>query len=316
MPGRASVSAVIVSYNTRERTLQCLARLTEQSVAAPFEVVVVDNASSDGSADAIEQAFPGVRVLRLLENVGFGRAVNRAAATISSDFLMLLNPDAETVGPVVDNFVDVATRQPGHGLYVGRSLRSDGSDDGYSIRGLPSLWSLFTAATGIRSLAPSARWANPESLPHLDRSQPHEVPAVSGCILLIDRELFARIDGFDPRYFMYCEDIDLSVRARVAGARPLLVPTVKVLHDVGGSSSSVRQKVMVMRGKTTFLRHHWPRSAMALGLALMRVEVLTRAVAGGVGLGSADWISVWRSRTTWLGGWPPVDEQRVLSAMQ
>jgi GT2 family glycosyltransferase len=302
------------AYNTRDRTLQCLARLTEQPVARPFEVVVVDNASSDGSADAIEKAFPDVRVMRLAENVGFGRAVNRASATISSDFLMLLNPDAEAVGPIVDNFVEFATRRPGHGLYAGRSLRPDGSDDGYSVRGVPSPWSSFTAATGIRSLLPSAGWANPESLPHLDRNLPHEVPAVSGCILLIDRDLFTRIDGFDPRYFMYCEDIDLSVRARAAGARPLLVPTVKVLHDLGGSSSSVRQKTMVMRGKATFIRQHWSRPAAAFGMALMRLEVLTRALARRIGLGSADWASVWRSRATWLEGWPPVDEQRVVPA--
>jgi GT2 family glycosyltransferase len=307
----ASVSAVIVSYNTRDRTLDCLARLLMQPVNVPFEVVVVDNASSDGSAAAIERAFPQVRVMCLPENVGFGRAINRAASTISSDFLMLLNPDAEAVGPIVDNFVEAATQTPGHGIYAGRSLRADGSDDGYSVRGVPTLWSLFAAASGLRSLLPSVRWANPEGLPHLDRKQAHVVQAVSGCVLLIDRDLFTDIDGFDPQYFMYCEDTDFSVRARAAGARPLLCPSVKVIHDIGGSSGSVRQKVMLLRGKITFIKRHWSRPRATIGTALMKLEIAMRALAGRLGFGSSDWPAVWRDRATWCDGWPALDEPRV-----
>jgi GT2 family glycosyltransferase len=307
----ASVTAVIVSYNTRDRTLDCLARLLTQPVNVPFEIVVVDNASSDGSAAAIERAFPQVRVMCLPENVGFGRAINRAASTISSDFLMLLNPDAEAVGPVVDNLVEAAIRMPGHGIYAGRSLRADGSDDGYSVRGVPTLWSLLTAASGLMSLLPSVRWANPDGLPHLDRERAHVVPAVSGCVLLIDRDLFADIDGFDPQYFMYCEDIDFSVRARAAGARPLLCPTVKVIHDIGGSSGSLRQKGMLLRGKITFIQRHWSRPRAAVGIALIKLEIAMRALASRLGFGSSDWPAVWRDRATWRDGWPALDEPRV-----
>jgi GT2 family glycosyltransferase len=124
------------------------------------------------------------------------------------------------------------------------------------------------------------------------------VPAVSGCLLLIDRPLWQQLGGFTPDYFMYSEDIDLSARARDLGARPVLVPEAQLLHVGGAASSTVNKRIMVLRGKTTFVRLRWSPGHAKLARLLISAGVLVRALAG------AGWRDVWRQRATWLAGWP------------
>ncbi|WFE30203.1 glycosyltransferase family 2 protein [Solwaraspora sp. WMMD791] len=316
---RPDVSVVIVSYNTRELILRCLTELyaslaTAPSVSVTAEVVVVDNASTDGSADAVAERFPQVRLVRLTDNVGFGRGVNRGALVSSGRYLLCLNPDTEPVGNPVAALVDFADRHPGHGMYTGRTLRPDGTDDNYSCWGLPTLWSTVGFATGLSTVLRGRAWADPEGLPNYDRRTVREVPALSGCLLLIERELFGRLGGFDPRYFLYSEDIDLSTRARALGARPVLTPDAQVVHLVGASSSSEGQRIRLLRGRSTYLRQHWSPTRARLGIGLLTAGVGLRAL-GRTLLGrdrsrGVDWVDVWRSRGDWAPGYPPVDEDR------
>jgi N-acetylglucosaminyl-diphospho-decaprenol L-rhamnosyltransferase len=308
-----TASVVIVSYNTRDLTLRCLDRLAASNTGGvDYDIIVVDNASRDGSADAIARGHPAVRLIRLAENVGWGRGVNRAAMASRSEYLLLLNPDAEPIGDVVAELVRFARRHPGHRLYTGRTLTADGADDGYSCWGLPSLWSCFTYASGLSTAFKARRWANPEGLPGYDRRTAREVPAVSGCLLLVEREFFAELGGFDPRYFLYSEDIDLSRRARDRGARPMVDPDAMVVHVGGASSSSVGQRVKILRGKTTYLRRHFTPTRALTGRAMLAAGVGLRAMAAKAGVGGrgTDWPAIWRERRTWLAGWPPLDEPR------
>lgn len=314
MSGPAA-SVVIVSYNTRTLTLRCLTKLREASQnPADVEIILVDNASHDGSADEIAERFPDVKLIRLAENVGWGRAVNRGAAISRARYLLLLNPDTEPVGDVVADLVGFARERPGHGLYTGRTLTGYGADDRYSCWGLPSLWSYFCFATGLSTAFRRWRWANPEGLPDYDRRSVREVPAVSGCLMLVERGLFDELGGFDPQYFLYSEDIDLSARARQLGARPVVYPGAAVVHVGGASSSSVSQRVMILRGKITYVRRHWSPRRAWLGAAMLVAGVGLRALAGAVlrgeGSRAVGWGAVWRDRRVWLAGWPPVDEPR------
>lgn len=327
----SDVSIVIVSYNTRVLTLNCLQALFASGTQrVRFDVTVVDNASTDGSADAVAARFPEVRLIRLAENVGWGRAVNRGAVGTPGRYLLLLNPDTIPVGHPVDELVTFAWARPGHRLYTGRTLHPDGSDDGYSCFGLPSLTGLVGFATGMSTILKHSGWANPEGLPGYDRRSVREVPAISGCLMLIERDLFYQLAGFDPRYFLYSDDIDLCLRARACGARPVLVPQATVIHMLGASSSSTAQRVRILRGKATYLRQHWSAPRARLGIGLLLAGVALRAVAGrspvldrsrGVRSRHApsgstpagegvDWATVWRQRRTWAAGWPPVDEPR------
>lgn len=312
---RPNASVVIVSYNTRELTRRCLRELlASRTPEVSFDITVIDNASSDASADAIAADFPDVRLTRLNENVGWGRAVNRGVVASDGDYLLLLNPDATPVGHLVADLVTFARRHPEHGIYTGRTLKPDGSDDMYSCSGLPSMWGYFSFATGLSTALPQRRWANPEGLPDYDRRSVREVPAVSGCCMLVERELFNRLGGFDPVYFLYSEDIDLCTRARALGARPVVVPDAAVVHVGGASSSSEGQRVRLLRGRATYLRRHWPRSRARLALGLMTAGIGLRALGKSL-LGKersrgVDWTSVWRERRVWLAGWPEVDEPR------
>ena len=291
------VSVVLVSYNTRELTLKNLAGL-QAGTAVPIEIIVVDNASTDNSAAAIGHAYPEVRVLRLPANVGFGNAVNLGAAQATGRWILLINPDTEPVGDVIRTLVEFAGSHPEHRIYTGRTLRADHTDDGHSVHALPSLWGYVCFATGLSSLRRRSPLFNPDELPGLDRVIGGEVPAVSGCLLLIDRPLWQQLGGFTPDYFMYSEDIDLSARARELGARPVLVPEAQLLHVGGAASSTVNKRIMVLRGKTTFVRLRWSPGRARLARLLLSAGVLLRATAG------PGWRDVWRQRATWLDGWP------------
>jgi N-acetylglucosaminyl-diphospho-decaprenol L-rhamnosyltransferase len=303
------VSVVLVSYNTRELTLRCLSALHAGSGRdVEFDVIVVDNASRDGSADAIAAEYPTVRLLRLDENVGWGQGINRAAAVSRADYLLLLNPDTVPRGALVDELVGFARTHPGHGIYTGRTLHPSGEDDGYSCQRLPTLWSVVTFATGLSTVFRRQDWANPDILPRYDRRSVREVPAVSGCLMMVERDLFTRLRGFDPTYFMYSEDIDFSARARTVGARPILDPDASVIHIGGASSTSAGQRVGLLRGKATYLRRHWSPGRAWLGTHLLVLGVGLRAGGSVMMRRRGEWVEVFRQRAQWRAGWPPVDE--------
>jgi hypothetical protein len=299
------VSVVVVSYQTAGLTVECLRSLRAACRAVPYEIIVVDNASTDGSAEAVAAAVPDARVLRLARNVGFGQAANLAAGVATGRWLLLVNPDTTAVGDVVAAFAQAALANPDAGIYTGRTLRPDGTDDGRSCFAPPTLWSLFCFATGLSTLFRHSAALNPEALPGLDRSRPARVPAASGCLLLVEHELFRRLGGFTPDYFMYSEDLDLCVRAAGFGARALLVPAATVTHLGGASSTSVSKRVMVLRGKCTYLRLRWPHGRAAMGRALLAGGVALRAYGSQLTGRASYWRQVWTRRSAWLAGWPP-----------
>jgi N-acetylglucosaminyl-diphospho-decaprenol L-rhamnosyltransferase len=308
------VSVIIVSYATRDLTVRCVTALQASKPTVPYEIVVVDNASGDGSAEAIAEACPTVRVIAAPTNLGFGRAVNLGARHAQGEFLLLLNPDTVPTGDLIGELATFAAGHPDHGVYAGRSLTPAGVDELSASFGPPTLWGYLCFATGLSTVFPRWSLVNPEKLLGAARRRVGEVRSVSGCVTLIDRTLFERLGGFAERYFMYSEDVDLSVRARAAGARPLYDPSATVIHIGGASSSSVSKRTLVLRGKCTFVREHWAPGRAAIGLALISVGVAVRAF-GTVLLrrslfkrpqGDQSWLAVWRHRAVWRPGWPEV----------
>lgn len=287
-----TVTIIIVAYRTKELILRCLAYLP-----AGHKVIVVDNASDDGTATAIEATHPHIDVIRSPVNLGFGPAVNLAARQAHTPYLLLLNPDTQPVGDPVAALLAAARAYPGAGIYSGRTLRTNGTDDGGSCFALPSLWGYVCFAFGLSSLFRRSAWFNPEQLPRLDRTRGGPVPAVSGCVMLIERKLFVELDGFDPRFFLYSEDVDFCYRATRAGRWPLLVADATVIHLGGASSISTNKKVMVLRGKVTYIQRHWSPWRAQLARGLLTLGVWVRAQA------SRDWAVVWRRRVEWQAGW-------------
>jgi GT2 family glycosyltransferase len=243
--------------------------------------------------------------------------VNLGAANARGQWLLLLNPDTVPSGDVIGELARFAEVHPGHGIYAGRTLSPAGGDELSASFGPPTLWGYVCFATGLSTVFPRVRMFNPEKLLGRARTEAGEVKSVSGALALIDRELFERLGGFEPRYFMYSEDVDLSHRARALGFRPLYDPAAAVLHIGGASSSSVGKRSMVLRGKCTFVRLRWPASRAALALALISSGVAVRAFGTFLLRRSAasdqSWLAVWRRRSEWRAGWPAVDTEKSAS---
>lgn len=279
--------------------------------------MVVDNASGDGTAELIREEFPRVRLLASDENLGFARGVNLAAEAARGEHVLLLNPDTLVHEGAVASLVAFARAHPEHGLYGGRTLWPDGRVCEGSCWGRPSLWSLFCFATMLSSVFKRSRLFDPESLGGWERDSVREVGIVTGCLLLARTDVWRRLGGFDERFFMYGEDADLSLRAWAAGYRPAITPDAVITHEVGVSSESRPDKlILLMRGKATLLRKHWRGPRRALGLRFLLAGVAVRAFAptslrGRHGGRPDAWREVWRRRASWLDGYPAAERPRL-----
>lgn len=300
------VAVLIVSYNTRERTLECVRSVLAHPPAPATEIVVVDNNSADGSADAIELEFPNVTVLRSGGNLGFARAVNLGAAVTTSDYLLLLNPDAVARPGALSALLTFARAHPEHGVYGGRTFREDGELDPSSCWGAPTLWSLACFALGLSTAFAGSAVFDPESLGRWQRDTVREVPIVTGCLLLVTRADFFSIGGMDERFFLYGEDAEFSLRAARAGMRPVIVPDATIVHAVGASTGARGRKMtMVLAGKVTLLRSAWSPTRARLGVGMLVAGVRLRAALETLTRRrDRMWTHAWEHRADWLPGYP------------
>ena len=276
----ADVSVLIISFNTCELTLGCLRSVQEQTRGVGYEVVVVDNASNDGSADAIAREFPSVRLVRLAENVGFARANNLAAKEARGRYLLLLNPDTVILDGAIQKAVAFADAHPRSGIVGGRTFFADRRLNYTSCHGAPTPWSQLCKGLGLSSLFRRSRWFDPESLGGWERDDVRKVDAVTGCFLLIRRPLWDELRGFDESFFMYGEDTDLCLRAGKLGAACMICPDCTLIH-YGGSSERVRADKMVrlFRAKAQLFHKHWSPAAARFGVATLRMWAFTRMAA-------------------------------------
>lgn len=303
------VSILVVSYNTRELTTACLRSVLEETVTSSFEVIVVDNDSSDGSADAIAREFPQVELLRLDENIGFARANNLASQTARGSRILLLNPDTVVLDRAIDTLVDFAKASPERGIVGGRTLFPDGSLNPTSVWGRPTLWSAFLHATCLSTAFPRTTFFSPRQMGSWKRDGVRQVDVVSGCFLLIKRNLWIELDGFDEEYFMYGEDVDLCIRASASRYRPLFTPEATIIHH-GGASEPVRDEKMIrlLRAQVRTMRKHWSRPGAWIGTQLLAAGAGARLIAASVlrltsrkerGVRGEAWGAVWRRRAEW-----------------
>ena len=305
---RYDVAILIVTYNSARQIRACLRSVFAQRGHVAQQVILLDNASTDGTLEIVRREYPEVEILAPGVNLGFAAGVNAAARRAQAEFLLLLNPDTEILDHAVDVVVDFARARPASALYGGRTLKPDGSLEPSSCWGLPTLWSLAMFAFGLTTLAPRNRWLDPESLGRWPRDTVREVGMITGCFLLVEQKVWEGLGGFDERYFMYGEDVDLALRARAAGWPSVLCPGAKVIHEVGQSSARPIDKLLLLyRGKVQLIRTHWrgPGRRVALGLLLGGVALRGLLARGSGGDGTVNrWTELWRRRGEWLPGYP------------
>ena len=309
----AELTVIIISYNTVGMTLKAIKTLYANTHDTQFDCVVFDNASTDGSAQAIAAAFPDVKLIASGQNLGFAYANNVVAAHCTTPYFLLLNPDTETQAGAVDALMSFARTQPRAGIWGGRTVFADGSLNIASCWAAPSLRSLFFRALGLSTLFPRSAFINPETYGRWPRDTPREVDIVVGCFLLIRRSLWETLSGFQPKYYMYGEDSDLCLRARAMGYRPMITPEAQIVHHVGASTPrNVEKAVLVMKARMSLIQDHWPRWKVGLGLCLMWVWsalrfAVTRPFAASSHprrRASAErWQTLWSRRRSWLSGY-------------
>jgi N-acetylglucosaminyl-diphospho-decaprenol L-rhamnosyltransferase len=315
------VSVLIVSYNTRDMTVECIASVLAQPGGGLCEIIVVDNNSTDGSADAIAIRFPDVRLVRSTENLGFARANNVAAQYASCDLILLLNPDTVVLDDAISKLADFAAANQSARIWGGRTVFADGSLNPYTCWRFMTLWSLATQATGLTSLFGNSDIFDREGYGGWKRDYVRKVELVVGCFLMIDTALWKALDGFDARFFMYAEEADLCFRSYAEGATPVFTPSATIIHYGGASEPEAGGKLIrLFRGKATFMHKHWGRLKCQTGLALLKLHVLSRLMAYGLVAAvkrkdryvaaASKWRQVWQARGDWQDGYPPVADKK------
>lgn len=305
------LTVIMVSYNTRDITLRAIETLFENAGDVSFRLVVWDNASHDGSAEAIAERFPDIELIAHDENIGFAEANNRVAEKADTEYLLLLNPDTETHPKAVENLLRFAKEHPEAGIVGGRTVFPDGSLNIASCWGRMTPWSLLCSATGMSRAFASNAFFNPEGLGGWQRDSVRHVDIVVGCFFLLRTDLWHRLGGFNLRYFMYGEEADMCLRARKLGYRPMVTPDAQIMHLVGAASAVREDKIVrVARAKATLVRDHWSPATRPLGIGLLWLWGASRRTGSGLKAkltgksdASARWAGVWKRRREWLGGY-------------
>ena len=307
------LSVIIISYNTRDLTLRCLETLFANTHDTHIQVIVLDNASQDGSAEAIKQAFPNLKVIASDENHGFAKGNNLAAAHAKANWLLLLNPDTEVHPNAIDALLQFSRNHPAAGITGGRTVFPDGRLNIASCWGRITPWSAFCMAFGLTATFRKTTLFNPEGMGNWSRDSERNVDIVSGCFLMLPRSLWLKLGGFDLKYWMYGEEADLCARARALGYRPMITPDAQIMHIVGASTGQIARKtIMVARARTTLIRDHWPKGLAPLGVALMWIWGGNRLIAArlmrlaGFDAGQSQydkWTRIWAERHLWLAGY-------------
>ena len=273
VPARAAIAVVIVSYNTRDELRGCLASVERLRPAA---VIVVDNASSDGSPAMVRAEFPSVKLLANADNPGYGAAANQAISECTSPYVLLLNADTRLADPTLELLADYLDRHPHVAIVGPRLTNHDGSLQ-------PSCHAFPTAATVLLELTvlgrlggsvlrlPGVRRWYPLAGPH-DRAG--QTDWVKGAALAIRREAFDRVGGFDRAFFLYFEETDLCRRLSAAGWETHFTPEATVVHAGEASTRQHRAEASYRLIESLRLysqKHHSAARRLALALTLQLI---------------------------------------------
>ena len=281
----------------------CLASLQREATGCTYEVIVVDNASGDGSAELVREEFPQVRLIALEQNVGFAAGSNIGAQAAEGEYVLMLNPDTELVGDTLTALLDTASPSRA-GLVGGRRCGpTAGSTQGRAGARRASGAS-SASPPGMSTLFRGSALFNPESLGGWQRDSARRVDIVTGCLCLAPRSVWERLGGFDEDFFMYGEDADLATRARELGYHPAITPDAVIVHYVGASSLSVDKREMNLRCRVSLARKHWSPARASAAVVLLQTGTGLRALGSGVTRRpSSTWPAVWRRRRSWRGGY-------------
>jgi GT2 family glycosyltransferase len=282
-PGKPLVSAIVVNWNTRDQLVDCL-RAYYACSDVPAEAVVVDNASMDGSVEAVAREFPDAKLIRHRSNVGFGRANNAGLQVAEGRFILLMNPDVTVMPGCVGRLADFLLVRPDAGAVGPRLQRPDGLLDESARRGFPSPAATLFHYTGLGKVFPNNERLNRYSMGHLSATETHEIDAGTAACMMVRRAAIDRVGFFDPDYFMFGEDLDLCYRLKSGGWKVFYLPTARALHAKGMTSKQETSRMLLEfhRAMWTFHYKHYAADLPAFANGLVWAGIWARwAVKAG-----------------------------------
>ncbi|GIX45475.1 MAG: glycosyltransferase family 2 protein [Candidatus Hydrogenedentota bacterium] len=263
------LSVVLINLNTREFLRACLksfgARLNDPS----YEVIVVDNGSTDGSLEMVREEFPSVRLMPQGENLGFTKANNIGLRAARGQYLLILNSDTEILDDALERMCAFMEAHPDIGALGPKLLNPDFTLQ-YSCRRFPSYrTALFHRYSIITRLFPNNRYSQEYLMKDVGHDTTMDVDWVSGAALLTRRETLAQVGLFDEGFFVYAEDVDLCYRIKQAGWRVVYLPEARIIHHIGKTSRQVPYRATWERHRSMwrFYRKHYSRGIVLVDVA-------------------------------------------------
>ena len=234
---KVQLSIIIVNYNSRTLIEQCLVSIDKAITGINTEIIIIDNNSNDGSKENLAAKFPGVKYIFNNENFGFAKACNQGFKISSGDHILFLNPDTVLSETCLTDCISFLKAHADAGAVGVRMLDDKGKFLRESKRGLPSPSASFYKLFGLTAIFPISKTIAKYYQGHLAENENNSVEVLSGAFMMINRSVFEKANGFDERFFMYGEDIDLSLRISQLGYKNYYLGKVSITHLKGGSTT-------------------------------------------------------------------------------
>ena len=294
------LSVIIVNYNVKYFLEQCLCSVKKALEHGSFsgdraEVLVIDNNSIDGSIEYLQPRFPFVRFIANKENTGYARANNQGLKESAGKYVLFLNPDTILPEDIFQKTISFFDEHADAGALGVRMIDGSGRFLKESKRGLPTAWASFCKMTGLTGLFPSSRTFAGYYMGHLPENVTQEVEVLAGAFLMARRDVLQTIGGFDERFFMYAEDIDLSYRIVQAGCKNYYVADAAIIHFKGESTrKDARYIKLFYKAMQQFVEKHYKSGGgKALSLLLnaaIRLRTWFATNGGNDGWGEKPWL--------------------------
>lgn len=274
------VEVVIINWNTKQLLDECLASVYEHGCAYSFQVTVVDNASSDGSPEMVEEKYPQVHLIRNTQNVGFAKANNQAFASSQADYYLLLNSDTFVTAQALTALIDAMENDPTLGALGPELPQPQGTLKAHSCGYLPTIPTVFAHYFGLTRLpflAPRIKGFH--LLPGQVRAKLVEVEWLSGACLVVRRQVVEQCGPLDEKYFMYAEDLEWCQRIARGGWRIGFLPESVVFHYIGASDDQADPSTKWVENLVNFYRRDHSRLHARILALIFAIGLLAR---GGV----------------------------------
>src|SRR6187401_1126122 len=252
------LSLIIVSYNSMRVLEDCLFSIQKAMQIIDGEIIIVDNNSKDGIKEGLSSKFPGVKFIFNNENLGFAKACNQGSKISSGDHILFLNPDTGLSKTCFTNCIIFFKTHPDAGAVGVRMLDDKGKFLRESKRGLPSPSASFYKLFGLTAVFPGSETIAKYYQGHLPENENNPVEVLSGAFMMIKRTVFEKVKGFDETFFMYGEDIDLSLRISQLGYKNYYLGKISITHLKGGSTTYNKKYVQEFYGAMNlFVKKHY-----------------------------------------------------------